>query len=134
MMARGNFSLPAVLLALGFQPASGEEERQAGQPDTRGSFIDHIVVTGTRIARPDNESASPIVTVLPELFESGAPTVEAALNQLPQLGPHGASTANNPSVGGQALVNLRGLGPTSTLVLLDGRRWRSVGRADRVSA
>ena len=36
--------------------------------------------------------------------------------------PAYTSTSNNPSNGGQANVSLRGLGTTSTLVLLDGKR------------
>ena len=36
--------------------------------------------------------------------------------------PAYTSTSNNPGNGGQANVSLRGLGPTSTLVLVDGQR------------
>jgi iron complex outermembrane recepter protein len=123
MVARAGFSLPALLLSLGVVPALAEEREPEREPETRVSYIEHIVVTGTRITRRDYESASPIVTVMPELFESiGAPTVEAALNRLPQLVPDVSSTSNNPGASGQAFLNLRGLGPTATLVLLDGRR------------
>jgi iron complex outermembrane recepter protein len=122
-LSRGRFGLPVVPLVLACQSALADDQGTEREPETLPTYVDHIIVTGTRITRRDYESASPIVTVLPELFESiGAPTVEAALNQLPQLVPHGTSTANNPSVSGQAFLNLRGLGPTSTLVLLDGRR------------
>ena len=44
------------------------------------------------------------------------------LNTLPQFVPSFTSTSNNPGNGGQANVDLRGLGPTSTLVLVDGKR------------
>jgi iron complex outermembrane recepter protein len=110
----------AAPVALATEPGPDEEHEQK---TATAPYVDYIVVTGTRILRRDFESASPIVTVMPELFESvGAPTTEAALNQLPQFVPHGGSTSNNPSTEGQAFLNLRGLGPTSTLVLLDGRR------------
>lgn len=116
----GLLVVPLVLLC---EAAPAQEQDSEGDPETLPAYVDHIIVTGTRIARRDYESASPIVTVTPEFFQSiGAPTVEAALNQLPQFVPHGTSTSNNPSTDGQARVNLRGLGPTSTLVLLDGRR------------
>lgn len=82
-----------------------------------------VVVTGSRIPRPDFESASPIVTVGQEAFDSsGAPTVEATLNRLPQFAPSLGSTSNNPGLGGQAALDLRGLGRQATLVLIDGRR------------
>jgi outer membrane receptor protein involved in Fe transport len=85
--------------------------------------LEQVFVTGSRIARPDFDSASPIVSVTRELFErTGSNTVETALNTLPQFVPAYTSTSNNPSNGGQANVQLRGLGTTSTLVLIDGKR------------
>ncbi|HET6628256.1 MAG TPA: TonB-dependent receptor [Woeseiaceae bacterium] len=85
--------------------------------------LEEITVTGTRIARQDYLSASPISTVDAELFnQTGAPTIETVLNTLPQFVPAITTTSNNPSNGGQANVSLRGLGTTRTLVLLDGKR------------
>jgi outer membrane receptor protein involved in Fe transport len=85
--------------------------------------LEQITVTGSRIARPDYSSASPIVSVTQELFErTGSSTVETAINTLPQFVPGYTSTSNNPGNGGQANVQLRGLGSTSTLVLIDGKR------------
>jgi outer membrane receptor protein involved in Fe transport len=85
--------------------------------------LEQVIVTGSRIARPDFDSASPIVSVSQELFDRiGSGTVESALNTLPQFVPAYTSTSNNPGNGGQANVDLRGLGPTSTLVLVDGKR------------
>lgn len=85
--------------------------------------LEEITVTGSRIARQDYQSASPISTVNAELFEqTGSPTIETVLNTLPQFVPSITSTSNNPANGGQANVALRGLGTTRTLVLLDGRR------------
>jgi iron complex outermembrane recepter protein len=100
-------------------PALAEDEA----PKAEAAYLDHIVVTGTRILRRDFDSASPVITVMPEFFESiGAPTVEAAMNRLPQLVPDVSGTSNNPGESGQAFLNLRGLGPTATMVLLNGRR------------
>src|SRR5262245_60825990 len=85
--------------------------------------LEQIVVTGTRIARQDFNSASPIVSVTQELFErTGSTTVETAINTLPQFVPGFTSTSNNPGNAGQANIQLRGLGSTSTLVLIDGKR------------
>jgi iron complex outermembrane recepter protein len=92
----------------------------AQQPDTT---IQEVVVTGTRIARPDYTAASPIVSVGEEAFrQTGSTTVETLLNTLPQFVPSLTSTSNNPGNNGQANVELRGLSPTRTLVLLDGKR------------
>ena len=95
-----------------------------GPVGTAQERLDEIVVTGSRIAvRQDFEAASPVVTVGRELFEqNNATTVEAVLNTLPQFVPSVTSTSNNPSNGGQANVELRGLGTTRTLVLMDGKR------------
>lgn len=85
--------------------------------------IGEVVVTGSRIIRPDYESASPIVTVSEANFrETGSTTVETMLNTLPQFVPSVTNTSNNPSNGGQANMELRGLGIERTLVLLDGKR------------
>ena len=85
--------------------------------------LEQVFVTGSRIARPDFDSASPIVSVTEELFRrNGSRTVESALNTLPQFVPSYTSTSNNPNNYGQANVDLRGLGTTSTLVLVDGKR------------
>ncbi len=85
-----------------------------------------IVVTGTRIQRADYEATSPVVTVSSELLQqSGTVQLDTFLNQLPQLVPALSTTSNNPSANGgagQALISLRGLGVSRTLVLLDGTR------------
>ncbi len=95
----------------------------ASDPARAQDELEQVIVTGSRIARPDFDSASPIVSVTEELFQrSGSNTVETALNTLPQFVPSYTSTSNNPGNNGQANVNLRGLGTTSTLVLLDGKR------------
>ncbi|WP_269716942.1 TonB-dependent receptor plug domain-containing protein [Caulobacter sp. NIBR2454] len=88
--------------------------------------VSEILVTGSRIARKDYVSESPIVTVgQDQITATGMVTIENTLNQLPQfVGSNGAGTnsTNFVTTPGQAYANLRGLGPTRTLVLLDGRR------------
>jgi outer membrane receptor protein involved in Fe transport len=105
----------AVATAAGYAPAAMAQDTD--------DALEEITVTGTRIARQDYSSASPISTVEAELFSNtGAPTIETVLNTLPQFVPSITSTSNNPSNGGQANVALRGLEAKRTLVLLDGRR------------
>ena len=86
--------------------------------------VDEIVVTGSRIARSDFSSTSPIVTVGEEaIAQSGTVNIEQALNQLPQfVQGQTSSTVGAVALAGRASLNLRGLGETRNLVLLDGRR------------
>ncbi len=85
--------------------------------------VSEIVVTGTRLPNPDLTADSPIRTVTAEqVAQRGAMTLETVLNRLPQVTPSYSSAANNPSKNGVAYVDLRGLGPSRNLVLLDGRR------------
>jgi len=85
--------------------------------------VSEIVVTGSRIARQDYKSSSPIVTVDAEDFQAtGSVTIDSLMNDMPQFVPSINGTSNNPSNGGQANLNLRGLGTSRTLVLMNGRR------------
>ncbi len=84
--------------------------------------VEEIVVTGSRIARPDLTSTSPVAAVgEKELQQSGVVNTENLLNTLPQAVPGITSNVNNGS-NGTATVNLRGLSPSRTLVLLNGQR------------
>ncbi len=85
--------------------------------------LEEIVVTGSRILRQDYETTSPVFTLDSEsIFDAGTPQIEQVLNELPQLVPSITTTSNNPSLGGQAVVDMRGLGTGRTLVLMDGQR------------
>lgn len=91
--------------------------------DTQEDTVDTIVVTGSRIARQDYVANSPTVTVTAEDFQAtGSVNIDTLINDLPQFTPATNATSNNPSNGGQANVQLRGLGTGRTLVLLNGRR------------
>ncbi|WP_242776837.1 TonB-dependent receptor [Sphingopyxis sp. YF1] len=80
-----------------------------------------IVVTGSRIARPDVESNSPVnVISQDEIKYSSTVETEQLLNALPQA-VAGAGAQSN-SGNGSATVNLRNLGTVRTLVLQNGRR------------
>lgn len=97
-------------------PAAAQENDQVSQ-------VSDIVVTGSRIARQDYKSSSPIVTVSAEDFQAtGAVTIDSLMNDMPQFTPSVSSTSNNPSNGGQANLDLRSLGSKRTLVLMNGRR------------
>jgi len=84
--------------------------------------LEQIVVTGSRIQRQDFETASPVVTVSSETFDQlGVQSAETLINTMPQVVPSFSTGNNNPG-GGQAFINLRGLGEVRNLVLVDGKR------------
>ncbi|MEN7536019.1 TonB-dependent receptor plug domain-containing protein [Aurantiacibacter flavus] len=97
---------------------------------TASASSDEIVVTGSRIARRDYDSESPIVTVGSDLLENtSSVSLDQSLNKLPQFsgGANQITSADDgqttpTSSPGIATVNLRGLGSNRTLVLLNGRR------------
>lgn len=82
-----------------------------------------IVVTGSRIARPNLDSNSPVAVVTGEQTVQNADvTLDTFLNTLPAVNPAGTTTSNNPGNGGQSNIDLRGLGANRNLVLINGRR------------
>ncbi|MEG3182285.1 TonB-dependent receptor domain-containing protein [Sphingomonas sp. LT1P40] len=85
-----------------------------------------VIVTGSRIARPDIETAAPIASIGAEeiALQAGSGNIENVLNDLPQVNATTTASSNNPG-GGVATVNLRLLGTARTLVLVDGRRYVS---------
>jgi iron complex outermembrane recepter protein len=87
---------------------------------------DAIVVTGSRIARSDLSVSVPVAIIsADEVVGSGAANIQEILNDLPAVGQNISKTSSNfSSVGnGQASVNLRNLGSSRTLVLVNGRRF-----------
>ena len=112
----------ASLLAL---LASGTATAQTAAPAAEAAQeVQEIIVTGSRIARDDFTSPSPLVTMgKEEITQAGTVTIESALNQLPQfVQGQTQSTVGAVALAGRASLNLRGLGETRNLVLLDGRR------------
>lgn len=116
--AAAAFASPA-LAQISTQPTAADEAQSADGAEEGGS----IVVTGSRIRRPDLTGTSPVAVVDAEEFElSGAVNVEQVVNTLPQVLPGLTGFSNNPG-NGAVTLNLRGLGSTRTLVLVNGRRW-----------
>ena len=123
-------ALAAVMsAALAAAPAPAQEvEEEIGARDA----VEEVIVTGSRIKRRDFNSPSPITTIDREaIAASSEATLEGLLNDMPQVTPNFDRTSNNPG-NGKAHINLRGLGPGRTLVMLNARRFApsSVG-ADR---
>jgi iron complex outermembrane recepter protein len=84
--------------------------------------LQEVVVTGSRIAVPNQTSISPVTFVsATEIQQTGVTRVEDLLNQLPQVFADQNSNISNGS-DGTASVNLRGLNDKRTLVLVNGNR------------
>lgn len=86
-----------------------------------------IVVTGSRIAS-GTRTPTPVTMVSSESLQRGNPsTPVAALRDLPALSATATSTRNpstgGASNGGASFLDLRGLGASRTLTLVDGRRF-----------
>ena len=90
-----------------------------------------VVVTGTRIRRPNLTSTSPITSLdKKELQYQGVLNLEEALNRLPQVRADSTQFTNGSDSDGRAKINLRNLGWQRTLVLLDGQRLLPVQAID----
>lgn len=84
-----------------------------------------IVVTGSRIARPNDTSVVPITTVThDELINTGKVSIGDIINDLPAARSTYSQSNSTRFIGtsGLNLIDLRGLGTARTLVLVNGRR------------
>lgn len=90
--------------------------------------VAEIIVTGSRVARPGFQSPNPMSVLTADDLENSAPSsnIADAVNQLPELAgsvsPANSRLANSSGAAGVNQLNLRNLGASRTLVLLDGRR------------
>lgn len=99
------------------------EPIQSESPVEAVDDTNQIVVTGSRIVRPNLTSNSPVAVVTgEETVQHADVTLETFLNTLPQVNAGATTTSNNPSAGGAAFLDLRGLGANRNLVLVNGRR------------
>lgn len=126
MMTRFNkASLLAGTIMAGAMIATPAYAQDAETADTTAEEETRIVVTGSRIQQRNVETAAPVAVVGAEEFKlSGTVNVENVINTLPQVVPGTTAFSNNPG-DGAATLNLRGLGVSRTLVLVNGRRWLS---------
>jgi len=91
--------------------------------------LQEVVVTGSRIPVPANISATSPTTIVnsQEIQLQGHTDISDVMNALPQNiisanADFGNTSSPLTSTGGFTTVDLRGLGPQRTLVLVDGRR------------
>jgi len=114
-LASAAFAFPHVASA---QDTSTDTTAQSGSED-------EVLVTGSRIRRPNDVSPLPVTTVSnEEIFQSGRISVGDVLNDLPQLRSSMGSQNSTSGLGtrGVNFLDMRGLGRARTLVLVNGRR------------
>ena len=98
-------------------PAAAAPADETAAPD--------VVVTGSRIARPNDTSIVPVMSLNhAELTDTGRVSIGDQLNDLPALRSTFSQQNSTRFLGtaGLNLLDLRGLGPQRTLVLVNGRR------------
>lgn len=113
-------SILAITLSLGL--TSGAMAQTAGPVE-----VEEVVVTGSLIAGTPENAALPVDVIgAEELAKQGSPTTVELLKGLSVsngvLGDTNQFDSRAQGSEGSGSVNLRGLGPTRTLVLLNGRR------------
>ncbi|WP_404338291.1 TonB-dependent receptor domain-containing protein [Sphingomonas sp. MMS12-HWE2-04] len=120
--AMGLFSVPAMAQD---QTAADQAEQSADSAPEDTA----IVVTGSRITRPNAAAASPITSVTAELIRAqAAVNIEEVLNRIPSIAPD--SQQNYQDSDGRQRIKLRNLGFERTLVLVDGKRLGTMNGLD----
>jgi iron complex outermembrane recepter protein len=121
---------PPSFLALAMSAHAQVTPKAAAPAD---DALQEVVVTGSRIARPEFDNLEPTTSVDSKTFDQrGYLDVGQALSELPEFGVAPGSAANTQNgLGGiaQSFVDLYGLGSQRTLTLVNGRRFVSESSA-----
>lgn len=91
---------------------------------TLAQTLERVEITGSAIKRIDAETSVPVTIVkIEELKAQGVTSVEQIMASLSAVQmTQGSSQQVGSGTGGAAFADLRGVGPSKTLVLLNGRR------------
>jgi outer membrane receptor protein involved in Fe transport len=97
--------------------------------DTPEAPVQKVQITGSRLLSPSAESPTPLqILTSADIAASGAVNLQDLLQKNPTMGTPSLSRTNSnflTSGGGVSTVNLRNLGDSRTLVLVNGRRFVS---------
>ncbi|RZT05765.1 Outer membrane cobalamin receptor protein [Duganella sp. CF402] len=119
-----------LLLVAGITGAASAQEEAAAPAKPEEN---QVVITGSRLANRGFLAPTPVTVVdATELKVSGTQNLENLLNDTPQFTANqlNSPTANTVQAGqpsGTSTLNLRNLGPTRNLVLVNGRRYAITG-------
>src|SRR3954447_16446883 len=120
--------LPLVIAASAYAQdpaASVAPVPNAPAPANTEATTERVVVVGSYIPTAETESALPVTVYTAEVLKKqGANTPAEGLRQLPSFvgGTTGQSENDSNGGNGSAFINLRGIGPANTLILVNGRR------------
>ncbi|WP_167765404.1 TonB-dependent siderophore receptor [Brevundimonas sp. S30B] len=112
---------------MAFATVAAAQTQPAAPAEAQPTTVSDIVVTGSRIRLPDYVAPNPVQSITSEDFDrSGQTNLTNFLTEVPALSgsltlQDGADTST-PGLAGLNLLNLRNLGTTRTLVLVNGRR------------
>ncbi len=126
-------SMMALASALAF-PAQAQDAAEE-EPEAADEQAGTIVVTGSRITGVAPVGATVTTLGREEIEASGQVTLDRIIQEVPQVLDLGFSENSRAQSGGNGnatwsnSINLRGLGPFSTLIISDGHRMTTNGRA-----
>lgn len=134
MAARSRRPQSHTVIAIAWFVAAAVSVQAQEKPkdQTKDEKIQEVVITGSRILRPDLDRLEPTTVVKSEVFdERGYTDVGQALQELPAFGIQPSSAVNQQSGFGvaQSFVDLYSLGSQRTLTLINGRRFVSSNTA-----
>ncbi len=121
------------------EPESEAASETPAEEDEEPIELGEQTVTGSRLNRAAWETPTQVLVFSAEdLINTGEPTLERALRQLPQNingvtefggaelyeapNPDGRRLLGTTNINGSSTINLRGLGESSTLILVNGKR------------
>jgi iron complex outermembrane receptor protein len=125
-MLKSTYLCGASILAVGMMlglngPAVAAAAAAAATPST--TTVEEVIVTGSFIAGSSEKAAQPVeVLGVEELAKQGAPTVVQLVKTLTAAQSSLGESNRYNGGAGTASINLRGLGSSRTLVLMNGRR------------
>ncbi|MEM7099837.1 MAG: TonB-dependent receptor [Pseudomonadota bacterium] len=120
----------AILLALAMISLAIPQVVFAADEEEEDEAIEEVVVTGSRIKRSDFTSASPITVISGQsIVESGFTNLGEALRNQSVAGTAGFNQSSILSGGGASSVDLRNLGQSRVLILVNGKRVASFADA-----
>ncbi|HLZ74713.1 TonB-dependent receptor plug domain-containing protein [Phenylobacterium sp.] len=115
----------ACLAAPGFALAQSAASKTATAAATATVDVGEVVVTGSRIPRPNDDQPTPVQLVnSDDIQASGVTNLGDIISQIPALGFIGSirGSENGGQASGLDIPNLRNLGAQRTLTLVDGQR------------
>ncbi|MCR9258187.1 MAG: TonB-dependent receptor [Pseudomonadaceae bacterium] len=118
------------VLALAMITLTAPQLAFAAEDDEDAEVVEEIVVTGSRIKRSDFTSSSPITVISGQsILESGFSNLGEALRNQAVAGTAGFNQSSILSGGGASSVDLRNLGQSRVLILVNGKRVASFADA-----